>query len=69
MDFLHKPGFQIVFVGRTVLGKTVNDRKDQMETTERLAKTVSDPQRPAKTESLRVAEIETSSIPATLKDP
>ena len=55
---------------RTVLGKTVKDReRPNGNTTERSAKTVSDPQIPTKTESLRVVEIETSSIPATLKDP
>ena len=38
-------------------------------TTEKPVMTVSDPQRPSKTESLRVAEIERISISATLKDP
>ena len=45
-----KPGFHIVFVGRTVLGKTVKDReRPNGNITERLAKTVSDPQRPSAT--------------------
>ena len=40
--------------------KTVNNReRPNGNTTERSAKTVSDPQRLTKTESLRVAEIET----------
>ena len=50
--------------------RPTNTVKDQMEnTTERSVRTVSDPQRSSKTGSLRVAEIETSSVPATLKDP
>ena len=52
-----KPGFHMVFVGRTVLGKTVKDRKrPNGNKTERSAKTHKD----------WVAEIETSSVPATL---
>ena len=43
--------------GRTVLGKTVKDReRPNGNTIERSAKTVSDPKRPTKTGSLRVAE-------------
>ena len=54
-----KPGFNIVFVGLTVLRKTVKDReRPNGNTTEISAKTVHDPYRTAKTESLRVAEID-----------
>ena len=56
--------------GGTVLGKTVEDReRPNGNTTERSVKNVGNSQRPSKIESLRVAEIETSSIPVILKDP
>ena len=53
-----------------MLEKAVKDReRPNRNTTERSGKTVSDPQRPIKTYKNRVSETETSSIPATLKDP
>ena len=56
-----------VVEGRTVSGKTEKDReRPNGNTTERSVNTLSDPQ---KAESLRITEIETSSVSATLKDP
>ena len=57
-------------MGLTVLRKIVKDQMEtQLKDRQRPSTTLSDPKRPANTELLRVAEIETNSIPATLKDP